>query len=119
MPTVPVLTAKRATELYGVPDGDPHSAWAREHIVYCGGAGKAAARPGQQLLDVTGSGMPSLVELDLPVDRADQRRATAYQRHAAEVDEEVGIGGLGGHALYRAGSPSPGIPGPAGPLEWV
>ena len=48
IPKVPLLTAKRATELYGVPDGDPHSAWAREHIVYCGGAGKAErpAMPG-------------------------------------------------------------------------
>lgn len=43
-----ILTAARATDLYGVPDGNPHGAWAREHIVYCGGDGKAElpAMPG-------------------------------------------------------------------------
>ena len=48
IPHVPLLTAKRATELYGVPDGNPHGAWAKEHIVYCGGDGKAElpAMPG-------------------------------------------------------------------------
>lgn len=47
-PFVPVLTAKHATELYGMPDGDPHSPWAKGHIVYCGGGGRAelAAMPG-------------------------------------------------------------------------
>jgi len=48
LPRVPLLTASRATALYGVPDGDPHSAWARANIVYCGGGGKAKlpAMPG-------------------------------------------------------------------------
>lgn len=48
IPHVPVLTAARSEQLYGVPSGDPHGAWAREHIVYCGGDGKAElpAMPG-------------------------------------------------------------------------
>lgn len=43
-----LLTASRATELYGEPDGNPHGAWARAHIVYCGGSGRAErpAMPG-------------------------------------------------------------------------
>lgn len=43
-----ILTAKLATELYGKPDGDPHGAWAKANIVYCGGGGKAErpAMPG-------------------------------------------------------------------------
>ena len=35
---------------------------------------------------------------NLPVDRTDQRRAPAHEGDASEVDEEVGIGGLGGHS---------------------
>lgn len=48
IPKVPLLTTRRAVDLYGVPDGDPHGAWAKEHIVYCGGGGKATlpAMPG-------------------------------------------------------------------------
>jgi len=48
IPKVPLLTTKRAVMLYGTPNGDPHSEWARKNIVYCGGAGKAElpAMPG-------------------------------------------------------------------------
>ena len=48
IPKVPILSAKRATDLYGTPDGDPHGAWAKANIVYCGGGGKAEkpAMPG-------------------------------------------------------------------------
>jgi hypothetical protein len=91
IPYVPALTAARATDLYGTPDGDPRGEWARANIVYCGGGGHPSCLP-------TMPGVPP--HLWFAVHRRAEPKMRAAFTAAQKAATAYAIGSAGGW-VYR------------------
>lgn len=87
-----LLTAKLATELYGVPDGNHKGAWAKKNIVYCGGGGHPSCLPAMP-------GVPPHLWFAIHK-RAEPKIREAFRR-ALLADPEHSIESAGGWVYRR------------------